>query len=206
MLEYRAAAVYAQSHRVPIGEASRLLRKEAESTFPGSKETDPVGFLRHGAAVGRRVILANPLIYLANNFRAALSLLFAPLRSTIDLQLGLSRQGSSLQQWGQVGGRGFLARLRESTSGPAMILVMVQILHLLALWTLLALAVFRSIRERELLGVGLVFFIMAYFLIVAGGPEAYARFRIPLIPFLAALARWGSAIRSQLHGLLIKGG
>ena len=193
MLEYRAAAVYAERHRLPLSDASRLLREKAESTFSGSKEEDPVGFIRHGAREGRRVILDHPWIYLSNNLRAALSLLFAPLRSTIDLQLGLSGQGSSLQHWGQAEGRGVIPRLMESTSGPTLILVLFQLLHLLILWTLLVIGAAESIRSRNLLGMALIVVVVIYFLVVTGGPEAYARFRVPLVPFLAAGAGWGAA-------------
>lgn len=107
------------------------------------------------------MILEHPWIYLSNSLRAALPLLFAPLRSSIDLQLGLSERGSSLLYWGQTAGRGLIPLLLENTSGPTLVLVLV---------------------------VGI------YFLVVSTGPEAYARFRVPLMPFLAALAGWGAAI------------
>ena len=106
------------------------------------------------------MILEHPWIYLSNSLRAALPLLFAPLRSSIDLQLGLSERGSSLLHWGQAAGRGLIPLLLQKTSGPTLVLVLV---------------------------VGI------YFLVVCAGPEAYARFRVPLMPFLAALAGWGAA-------------
>jgi 4-amino-4-deoxy-L-arabinose transferase-like glycosyltransferase len=193
MLEYRAAAVYAKVHRVSLSDAGRLLREQVESTYPGSKDEDPIAFSRHGAKVGRRVILDHPWIYLSNSLRAALSLLFAPLRSSIDLQLGLSERGSSLQHWGQAAGRGIIPMLLENTSGPTLVLVLFQLLHLLILWALLIIGAADSIRSKNLPGLVLVFVVVIYFLVVSSGPEAYARFRVPLMPFLAALAGWGAA-------------
>jgi len=131
MLEYRAVAIYAKVQRVPLADASTLLREQPESAFPGSKDEDPVVFSRHGAKVGRRVILAHPWIYLSNSLRAALSLLFAPLRSSIDLQLGLSERGSSLLYWGQTAGRGLIPLLLQNTSGPTLGLVLVVVIYFL---------------------------------------------------------------------------
>jgi hypothetical protein len=143
------------------------------------------------------VILEDPWIYLANNLRAALSLLFAPLRSTIDLQLGLSARASSLQNWGQAASQGVIPRLLESTSGTTLVLVLFQLLHLLILWALLFIGAAASIRGKNLLGMVLIVVVVAYFLVMAGGPEAYARFRVPFVPFLASGAGWGAAALGQ---------
>ena len=194
MLEYRAAAVHAQRYGVPLPEASRLLRERTQATYQGDRDEDPVGFLRHGARVGRRVILDNPSVYLRNNLRAAASLLFAPLRSSIDLQLGLSERATSLQRWGEAGEQGVLSRLLETTSVFTIVLVVFQLIHLVIVWALLIIGAAATIRTRNLLGVALIVVIVVYFLVVTGGPEAYARFRVPLVPFLAAGAGWGAVV------------
>ena len=77
------------------------------------------------------MILEHPWIYLSNSLRAALPLLFAPLRSSIDLQLGLLERGSSLLYWGQTPGRGLIPLLLQNTSGPTLGLVLVVVIYFL---------------------------------------------------------------------------
>jgi len=65
---------------------------------------------------------------------------------------------------------------------------------------LLIIAAVVSPSQRKLSGLVLILVVVVYFLVVTGGPEAYARFRVPLVPLLAAGAGWGAAAAKRWTG------
>ena len=69
MLHYRAAGVYAAKEKVSFTEAQiRELKELAESTFNGNRDEHFTDYKKHEAKLGARIIPANPLYYIKNNF------------------------------------------------------------------------------------------------------------------------------------------
>jgi hypothetical protein len=189
MLSYRAAGVVAMRDRIPLEEAQARLQSEAESTFRGDRERRPVEFLRHGSSLGRRVLLENPALAFRMHLRGDLNMLLRPMRSSIDVALGL-RDRSTLVSWGAAERPGWWRRVRGNTSTLTVVLVGFQLMWLLVCYGLaLAGAACGLLRRTPI--VWLSGLMILYFLLVSGGPEAYARFRVPIVPFVAILAGIG---------------
>ena len=186
LLEYRAAAVYAEVHGVPLPESRRRLVADARARFPGDPERDSVAFDRFELRQAAPLFAEHPGILLRNHAVAALGMLGRPLRSAIDLQLGLAERGTSLVAWGVPAPGSLWTRLRQQTSGVTLGLVALQLALLAALWGGSGLAALAWVRRREWLPLAVVASVVLYCGLVVGGPESHARFRVPLVPFLAA--------------------
>lgn len=191
MLHYRAAGVYAAKEKVSFNEAQKVLKELAESTFTGNRDELPLDYKRHEAKLGARIIIANPLYYIKNNISSAFNLFLSPLRSTIDLQLGLANKATTLANWGKSNKDTILSRLLATTSGFTMAMVLVQMITLAIVWLLAAAGMFAALKYKNYLSFALLLFIILYFGLITGGPEAYARFRVPIIPFLALISGIG---------------
>jgi len=191
ILHYRAAGVYAVKQGIPILESQDILSKKAISEFRGDRETDPVKYKKFEAKVGTSIILENLPTYIRNHIHSIFNMLFKPLRSTIDLQLGLSKKGTSLMDWSEKNSSSRISRLLRSTSGLTITLVFIQLILIVLLWVSGISGVIISIVKKEYLISSIILLLIAYFCIMSGGPEAYARFRVPIVPFLAIAASVG---------------
>jgi hypothetical protein len=120
--------------------------------------------------------------------------MFRPLRSSIDMQFGLSSKRTTLVTWGDDTKITLFNRLISTTSQLTIGLVLLQMLMMIfilggAVFGLIGLAL-----EKEFLIFSVIFMVLIYFLVLSGGPEAYARFRVPIIPLLAIACGHGFKI------------
>ena len=191
MLHYRAAGVYAVKKGIPLVEAQEMLRKKASSEFRGDRETDPITYKKFESKMGTSIILADMSTYIRNHVHSVFNMLFKPLRSTIDLQLGLSKKGSSLMDWSEKNSSSQISRLIGNTSGFTITLVSIQMILIVLLWVSGILGIVSSIVKKEYLISAIILLLIAYFCIISGGPEAYARFRVPIMPYLAIASSAG---------------
>ena len=197
LIDYRAAGVESVVEKVSLDTARARLDARVLDSTTIDPEADPIAFKRHQADVAMDAIAAHPLVYTRNHVRSVIMMLFAPLRSGIDVQLGLADQGTSLVDWGAAlaggapAGRGPLARLRATTSTPGLVLVAVQIATTLAVTALALLGLWRLAATRRAHALAVLVGVFAYFCLLSGGPEAYARFRLPIVPVMAVLADAG---------------
>ena len=113
------------------------------------------------------------------------NILFKPIRSTVDLQLGFKDKGTHLTPWGEKEELSLLSRLLKMTSNFTIILVVIQLLMLIILWISFAYGIVIFFVKKDYLSFGIITLIIAYFSIISAGPVAYARFRVPILPFLA---------------------
>jgi hypothetical protein len=189
--DYRAAAVHARVEGISLAASRAALDAQAAARFQGDPERDPVGFERFKGSLAQELLRAHPGIALRNHVVGLASVFFHPMRSTLDLQLGLVRSGSSLFDGGQAGHAPLLERLRSRTSGVTLSLVAVQGIALAWLWTGVALACARLRRGPAAPALWLVALLVLYHALLVGGPEGTPRFRVPLVPFLALAAGAG---------------
>jgi len=202
MLHYRAAGVYAVKEKVSFNEAQKELKKLAESTFTGNRDEHPLDYKRHEAKLGAGIILDNPLYYIKNNISSAANLFLSPLRSTIDLQLGLANKATTLANWGKSKEDTIFNRLLSTTSSFTLVMVLVQMITLAIVWLLAVAGMVAAFKHKNYLSFTLLLLTILYFGVITGGPEAYARFRVPIIPFLALISGIGFA--SLYHSLQIR--
>jgi 4-amino-4-deoxy-L-arabinose transferase-like glycosyltransferase len=192
MLQCRAAGVYSEINKVSVDEATRKLLEKAKATFPGDRNQDPVGFLFWGGRLGVDEILAHPFVY-AKIHLLSLGNMFRPLRSSIDMQFGLSVQRTTLVTWGESAASSVLSRLIRSTSPLTIALVVLQILVIVLSLSGAAYGLTQLALERNIIAFSAIFLVLVYFFILSGGPEAYARFRVPIVPLLAIACGHGVA-------------
>lgn len=191
---YRAAAIRAEAEGISLSEARTRLFEEAEGSFPGDRKAQPVQFARFTGRLALPVIGKNPWIAVENHAKSVLSLWFRPLRNTLDLQLRFCTQRNSLEKWGVGENRSLLSRLLQQTSRFTLVLVALQLLLLAVLWIAVLVGLGAWIRKRKRLPFLLVLFTAIYFSLLSGGPQAYARFRVPLVPFLSMAGGMGLAV------------
>lgn len=118
-------------------------------------------------------------------------MLFKPLRSTIDLQFGLSEKGNSLMDWSEKNNSSPMSKLLKSTSTLTIALVFLQLISIVLLWLSVIYGLINFIQKKEHLISSIILLFIVNFCIMSGGPEAYARFRVPQILFLAIAASVG---------------
>ena len=181
----RAAGVYAVKEGISFAEAEQILLKKAESTFQGDREKDYINYKRFQGRMGVSIVLDHPFIYLRNTAVSMFNILFKPIRSTVDLQLGFKDKGTHLTPWGEKEELSLLSRLLKMTSNFTIILVVIQLLMLIILWISFAYGIVIFFVKKDYLSFGIITLIIAYFSIISAGPVAYARHRVPILPFLA---------------------
>jgi len=189
LLYWRAAGVYSLEKGVSLEEARADLEEIAGKDLPAG--LGPRERRKREAALGLAVIAEHPLTYGRLHLRSTLNLLFKPLRLNLDRQLGLLKDDSSLEVWGERESRGLLRRLSSGTSAPTMVLVVVQAFMLLFLWPAALFGLWRARPWRDGITLAVLLAALLYFVLLSAGPEAYARFRVPILPLLAALAGIG---------------
>ncbi len=196
ILYYRAAGVYAANHGISFNQAQETLREKARLQTAG-KEC-PVEISKAEGKMGREIILKNPSLYLKNHAASALYMLLAPIRSNIDIQLGLSREGTSVGLWNANSVSDRLRKFSETTSRFTLGAVIYQAaatLFLLAATVVGAVSMFQKSRGLFLFPAAVIF----YFCLLSGGPEVYARFRVPVVPYMAVYSAFGiAAITNKL--------
>lgn len=185
LLYCRAGSIYAVKEGITLSEASMILNEKVKSAFHGNIEEDPIRYKNLEAKVATSIILAHPFIYMRNVIVSVINMLFKPSRGTIELQLGFTKKQISLIPWGEKGGLSLLARLLQQTSLFTVILVIIQLFMLAILWILFSYGMTVSLLKKEYLVFWIIALVMTYFCLVSAGPEAYARFRVPIVPFLA---------------------
>jgi hypothetical protein len=197
LLSSRAAGCYSSVNNIPIGKASEILSKKARSTFGNDPQKDPIGYKKHEAKLATSIIRQHPFVYIKNNIIGVFYLFFKPLRSSLDLLLGFSKTHTDLTHWGEKAPSDIFSETVEKTSKFTMIVVIVQLLLLGIVWLSFVYGMVTIFTKKEFTILWLVILVVGYFCIMSGGPEAYARFRVPIVPIVAiasgiGLARWHS--------------
>ena len=184
LLDNQAAGALSAEKGIPLDEARLRLRQRIEEGCPEGPDADPLGYSGRMSKVAWEVILANPWTCLKVQARGICAVLFAPIRSSLDLQLGLSAAGTQVGGWSQ---------LLRMTSRPTLVLVGAQLLLLAVLWGGYGAGLRVLWHRKSWLPLALLCLVPAYFCLAPLGSGSYARFRAPLLPALAVAAGVGIA-------------
>ena len=193
LLYNRAAGVYMVTHGASFREAQEALYQEAQSTFEpeaGSAAARAVQLKRHEARLAISLLMQHPLIYARNHVWSVIQILLKPLRSAIDIQLGLSGASTLAAESGEKE-PSILSRLLARTSVVTLALVVVQLVMVLVVWALFAYGLWRLWREKNFVGIVILGLLILYFCALSGEPNPSARFRVPIVPFIAVAAGIG---------------
>jgi len=189
LLTVQGGGIRSVADNIPYEKAKEVLKEEFERSLagsnPGMQET-----LQLKKKMAVALIRQHPAIYARNYVKAVANMLFLPLRSDVDLMLGLTDKASILQSWGGSQGENILIRFFHRTSFATILITLFQmiVLGLMYAFSLLGLAFAIGRRRSEMI---IIFVIIFYFCIMSGAPETYARFRVPLVPFFSVLAGAG---------------
>ncbi len=66
-------------------------------------------------------------------------------------------------------------------------MVLLQMITLAIVWLLAVAGMVAAFRHKNYMSFALLLLTILYFGVITGGPEAYARFRVPIMPFLALI-------------------
>ena len=185
---HRAAAVEAQRRGVPVEVVRRELVEAGAAGHgpaPGERPAD-LAAMERGAW---QVVLADPGGYLVAHLRGIIRMLGPDREALAQLQSGSpSAEGppTSVAAFVTAESVGHV-----ELGGPWLVVALVQVVAVYAL-ALAGLGV--GLRRAGLRpGTAVLALLVLYFL-AASGPEAYARFRVPAMPFVAILAAAGALV------------
>jgi len=190
LLYFRAAGIISEKKQIPMVASQKQLWEEVADEY-GDQPYDAVKFSRLERDKAIKIIGNDPVLYTKNHLTSVCYLLFKPLRAPIDFQLGLRDEYSTLTPWGTQSDSNVITRLFQTTSNFTIVLVAIQFLMLLLIWVGFVMGIIELIMNKNFLSILLILLVIIYFCLISGGPEANARFRIPIIPFISIVASVG---------------
>jgi 4-amino-4-deoxy-L-arabinose transferase-like glycosyltransferase len=178
LLQYRAAEIYAQKNSVSLKEAQHNLNKAIDiraQQFAEAKEKEEVikYVLPVMDSVSYGLINQNKMLFIQNTLKHAILASIKPARSYIDLAFGMVP--------------GEMAK-NASPSALTIVLVGLQVLLLILVWLLFAVGLLSMAKQKNYQILLPLLAIILYLLLASAGPEADARFRLPLLPFVLMVA------------------
>jgi 4-amino-4-deoxy-L-arabinose transferase-like glycosyltransferase len=175
-LDYNAAHVLAGEKKIPIEEArSRLHTLLLTQT---TSEMNPAEISRVQKRLGIHILLQYPF------------------RTAKDMMIGIAKTAFG------PGRAALLKFLKGTDAGPLsrweQVLIVWQILTLAILYGGVVLGVQALARQKQHAEMALLLLLILYFYVLTASPEAYSRFRAPVLPYLCLLC--GHGIRHVLAG------
>jgi hypothetical protein len=199
LLYFTGAAVKASAEHISMDDAREKIQKESGLVYGAPVAPDQLRATnRRKAAWARSIIAAHPAAFMVNYARSVVQVLFFPVRSYIDRLLFSSATYNTVVIWGERNAPSFFTRIMGNTSLPTAILCVIQLLLSVCLYALIARGIISgggsSYRPLIIMSVLTVVF----FTLMSGAPGVDARFRVPLMPFLALLAAFAPAPRRSV--------
>jgi 4-amino-4-deoxy-L-arabinose transferase-like glycosyltransferase len=191
LLYWRAAGVIAVKKNVPRPAVKDSLMLQVQTDFPGDAQKDPITLRKYEGKKGITIILQDVPTYIRNHTISVCNMLFRPIRSTLDLQLGYDKNGTKMTEWGEDYRGSILVRFFAITSPVTVMIVAIQLPLLLLLWLSFWVGIKTLLSQKKRPAAYLILSLTLYFCIMSGGPEAWARFRVPILPFVAIAAAVG---------------
>jgi 4-amino-4-deoxy-L-arabinose transferase-like glycosyltransferase len=176
LLYYRAAGALAEDEGISLMEArTRLQQALDQRVGPHLNEAERS---QVASSIAVETLLRHPVGAVKSWIRGAVFLLGGPGRDELLRLVGIS------------------SRTRATSIALVALEFLVYGMILAgATWGVVAL-----VRERKWRQLTPVLGVIVYFVIISSGPEAYSRFRTPMMPFLALLAGYGyKAVSTRFH-------
>lgn len=203
LLYYRGADIVARRDGVSLETARTIIEEKLGDTGDMSHAELGEMYTREGL----KLIGSNPSLFFSSALNGAVRMLFIPGAGGVLEYLGMPVE--------REGAMGDLLRIstvdyvkKWLVGNPVQFIAFVLTeLYLLCVYGFAAAGAWYSlIRERSSrLAHSLLLGTVLYFLIISAGPEAYARFRVPIMPFLALYAGCGVAcLVAWIRGRLIR--
>lgn len=193
---YRAAGVVARRDNISLIKARRQLETKYVLPVQEQYEDRPIALSQYLRGEAMNIIASNAGIYAKIHVVAVLELMGKPMRHPIQMQFGWDDEQKTIWHWADPNEAGMWEQFKANASPFTMAMVFLQVLLLILLWIGVVNGIRISWKQGKRLLLFLVLGMCCYFALVAAGPETNARFRIPLMPYLALLSAFGwTAIR-----------
>jgi 4-amino-4-deoxy-L-arabinose transferase-like glycosyltransferase len=167
LLYHTAAGALAYQDHIPLVAAQSRVAAEEQAALHG--DTNEGNRNRVDTRIAVRILLHHPLGTGVGAVRGAIRMLIGPGQASLDQLLSGPSNGRRL--------------------GRAFVPIEVVLLALILLGAILG--VWRAWTSPARRNLAVPITLIAYFLILSAGPEAYGRFRVPVLPFIAALSGVG---------------
>jgi len=204
LLFYRAADVIARRDGIPLEEAQRRLGyQNYRALHPETSTWTETQLHRRWKDEGLKIILDHPGLFLKGQIWGLAKLLFGPGESALVAHAGLGEKNTGPEvDLLKMSLREFTEKwvLRRPTWFGLFVysqsyLLIVYIGVGMALWLLIDIrkqASWDYVRSKTIKGSNLfIWGITLYLLLISAGPEAYSRFRVPLMPFFCLYGGYG---------------
>lgn len=166
---YRAAGAIAEEQGHARLEVADILNARYRAELAAC--TNPAEMSAMEARLGKDLLWQHPWGFAVSTWKGGMRMLFGPGPAALAMLVKGRAEGKARDQ---------------------KVLRTVLAFHLLLLYLLMAVGLYRWVRERRkqaLIVIGIVLF---YLLLVCAGPEAYSRFRLPMMPLLVIPVAAGS--------------
>lgn len=191
LLHYRAAEVIAQRDGITPAEARQKIYSSLPDTKGWPREKLHLLYARKGLSL----ICRYPLLYIKVMVKWIMRMMISPGDTHLTVYLGIKDANEKTGPLGDLLRCSFSQYLRKYLLERPLefIIFVLALAYLLILYTAMIYSLWRMGNvERETLSAHLfILGIIIYFLIISAGPEAYSRFRVPIMPLLAVYAGAG---------------
>lgn len=191
LLHYRAAAIIAERDRTSLTEA----RSKIYSSLPNTEDWPEAKLYNLYAREGLSILRKYPLLSLKCTLRGIFYMLVGPGDTQLAKYLGLKDYVEKTGAMGDVFRLSFQQYISkwffERTLQFAIFIFSITYLLFLYSGAICSLWQIISEEEKRIFVHLFLWWVMLYFLIVSGGPEAYARLRVPIMPLLSIYAGAG---------------
>ncbi|MBA3051713.1 MAG: glycosyltransferase family 39 protein [Candidatus Omnitrophica bacterium] len=190
LLYYQAAGVVAKQKKISISDAREELEQTVNKKFAKEPALNMSAQNSFKKKLAISIISSHPIIYFHNYVKSVFKMMVKPIRSDLDLMMGLKSEPSTLESWYVVSRGSLISEFFRKTSITTIVLCFFQMLSLAVLYMLSLMGVYK-VYSKQFSKIQIFVPIIVYFCIMSGVPEVYARFRVPVMPFLAVLAGIG---------------
>lgn len=210
MYYYRAAAVIALRDNISLSEARQKLAKQFldyQTAHPETKnwtEGQVSDYLTHQ---GINIVMHHPILLIQTQVYGIIPMMLSggegKLLHLLDVPLGITRDSDIFDALSRFE---FSILSRRFVSGVALGAFLLALFYLALLYFGILWWSWRTFTERQIRAVDIFLWgIVSYFIIISAGPEAYSRFRVPIMPILVIYAAQGwstlfTFLRVKIYG------
>lgn len=187
LLNYQAAAVYAERFNRPLPQAQRILRWKTFRNFKGNAHAQPYEYAKFIEKEALSVISDYPSIFIKEQVRQVGYFFFKPTRAFFEIQLGHWGQGyNTIPKEFSV-----FDNFRKGTSKITMALVFFQLIMMAAVYIAFAFGIIFMKKMRLRFHLILFSLTILCFALMNLPPVTESRFRVPVVPLIAIISACG---------------
>ena len=176
--------MWAAENDLSLNQAQKILTDSVKNNFQGDYLKDSKQYTIMQKDLALEILKDHPAELFKMQFLSMLKVWFIPLRGAIENQMGFSSGYNPITLYGDDGVKGKFSQFFGGNSILTIILSFWQIIVMVFISFGLIKSLFSKGEYLKNRYFWISLFLVIYFLILSGGPEANARFRVVFIPFV----------------------